>query len=190
MDDNAKILAGTFFSDRPEASAMPLGFPVVRAPQKGSDIYTLLSDEVIGCWTHFFRGRTQPCLGDLCTICSPEVRRTWHGWLLGYDPSRRQTYIVELPAGPAMALTKWREERGSLRGCSIELRRKNGKVNGPVQVGTAGPKIDLSLLPPCLDLKPMLLRMWQIRGCDSVVAIEDNVRVYPEEDEVYNREQA
>lgn len=186
MNDDTTFSSGGFFSDRPAKEALPLGLPVVRAPQKGQHALTLLSDSVIGCWTHFYRGRTQPCLGDVCTICPQEITRRWHGWVVGYDPIRRSRCIVELTAGPALHLSTYRDERGSLRGCSLILQRKNGKLNGPVQAGIAGPKGDISLLPECPLLPPMLLRMWQIKGCDSPIAIDDEPRVYPGDDGDYD----
>lgn len=178
MENEQVSLANTLFTDRPEADALPLGIPVWRAPTKGEGGCIILSKVLIGTWTHFFRGRTQPCLGDACAICADQITRRWHGWVVGWGSKDRSMRIVELPAGPAVTLSDFGKERGGLRGVGIRLSRRNGKPNGPVVIAISGAQIDSALLPPCPDLAPLLLRMWQIRGLKSIISIDDQARIY------------
>jgi hypothetical protein len=168
MNDFKKILDRDFLSEAPEASAGPLGLPVVRAPSKGKLSFVLLSDAVRGTWTHYFRRRTQPCMGDQCQICPLENTRRWYGWLVGFNAPRREKVLLEVPAGVALNLKAWRAERGSLRGCSLTLFRANSKENGPVRGSISPCTIDVGLLPECPAIESLLCRMWQIKDVDAV----------------------
>lgn len=168
MNDYRKILDVGFLHEAPDASAGPLGLQVVRAPSKGKVSFTLLSDAVLGTWTHYFRRRTQPCMGVECQICPLENTRRWYGWLVGFNVLRGQKWLVEVPAGVALNLQAWRRERGSLRGCSLSLFRANNKENGPVRGEISPPHLDIGLLPECPDIVSLLCRMWQIKDVDIV----------------------
>jgi len=186
MYERSKMLDAEFFSERPTEDALPIGLPVVRAPRKGSDVWVLLNDSVLGCWTHFFKGRTQPCMGSECTICPLELARRWHGWVAGYNSSSRSRVLIELTAGPAVALAEWRKERGSLRGCAVKLSRRNNKENGQVVIQIAASKTDVSTLPPEVDLPALLMRIWQIRGSEKILPQADDIRLHNGIDQDYD----
>lgn len=171
-----------FFDEGPEESAAPLGLPVVRAPHKGCLVLTILSDHVLGCWTHFYRRRTQPCMGAECTICPHENTRRWYGWIIGYDVVRREKKLMEIPASVAINLRAYRAERSTLRGHSLKLFRKNDKSNGPVVGAIGQPKIDLSLLPECPDIVSLLCRLWQIKSLTADEVKRSNLEVYNTDD--------
>lgn len=168
MNDYKKILGRGFLEEAPDVAAGPLGLKVVRAPNGGKVSYIILSDAVLGTWTHFYQRRTQPCMGDSCQICPLENTRRWYGWIVGLALARGEKFLVEVPAGVALNLKAFRAERGSLRGCSLALFRANKKENGPVRGEISVGKIDISLLPECPDIESLLCRMWQIKDVDIV----------------------
>ena len=177
MNDYQQILDSTHLEEAPDLSAGPLGLQVVRAPSKGKASFVVLSDAVLGTWTHYFRRRTQPCMGNECQICPQENTRRWYGWLVGLNLLRREKFLVEVPAGVALNLRAWRLERGSLRGCTLTLFRANSKENGPVR-GTISPAtIDLGLLPECPNIVGLLCRMWQIKEVDALPT-QKSIEIY------------
>lgn len=168
----------SFFDEAPSLEAGPLGLPVKRAPTKGADVYTILSEQLVGCWTHFYRRRTQPCVGEACSICAEQSPRRWYGWLIGFDVARREKSLVEVPPGVALALRAYREQVGNLRGHCMQLSRRNSKENGPV-VGRFIPgKFASELLPPCPDIVPLLMRMWHIRDMADVSALDGELKLH------------
>lgn len=179
MDAKDWDLDRSFFEETPPDDAGPLGLRVVRAPKIGKDLWTILSEQLIGCWTHYFQRRTQPCVGSGCHICSPKTPRRWYGWLVGFDPTRREQKLVEVPPGPALSLRAYRGQVGNLRGHCIELSRRNKKDNGEV-VARFGPgKFSSELLPPCPDIVPLLMRMWQIKHLCDVEALDQELKIHP-----------
>jgi hypothetical protein len=174
-------LEASFFSESPPDEAGPLGIRIARAPQSGHDDYVILSDKLIGCWTHYFLGRTQPCLEGDCHMCSPKAPRRWYGWLVGLHFARREKVVVEVPPGVALNLRAYREQVGNLRGHVVRLARRNKRPNGPV-VGQFTPgKFAADFLPTCPDLIPLLMRMWRITKLEQLGSMDQDLKLHPNE---------
>lgn len=181
MDDKTYNLERSFFDEAPPDEMGPVGLAVKRAPSIGADIWTILSEQLLGCGTHYYRRRTQPCVGSDCPICAEGQSRRWYGWLIGYDPGKRIKVLVEVPPGVAIALRTYRGHVGNLRGHVIRLSRRNRKENGPVVGEFAAGKFASELLPPCPDIVPLLMRMWQIRDFAGVEAMGMALQIHPTE---------
>lgn len=167
-----------FFDESPPEELGPVGLAVKRAPSIGRDIWTILSEQLYGCSTHYYRRRTQPCVGDGCEICASGQPRRWYGWLVGYDVARREKVIVEVPPGVALALRAYRGQVGNLRGHCICLSRRNKKENGPVKAEFAAGKFASELLPPCPDIVALLSRMWCVRDLANVEALGEPLQIH------------
>jgi len=177
-NDFTPVTPATFFRNRPSEDAGPIGIPIVRTPIKGKAGGIILSDDAVGCWTHFWQGRTRPCTDIACVLCADGNARRWHSWVVTKNASDKQLFIVEVPAAPALALAEWRDEHGTLRGWKIQLERLGGKANGRVRIAMAGPKAESAMLPACPDLPALLLKMWQIKSGPPAIDILDEPRVY------------
>lgn len=186
MKNDDTFLHGDFLEEGPDDSAGPIGLPLARTPQSGCLVLTILSDHLLGCWTHYFRRRTQPCLGGECFICGTSSPRRWYGWLIGYDLSKGQKSIVEVPAAVALHLRSYREKHASLRGHRIKLFRKSSKPNGPVAVEMAPPKIDVAMLPECPDIVALLCKVWQIKSLTPEEVRRSNIEIYTDRDDDYD----
>lgn len=171
----------SFFSEAPPEEAGPIGIRITRAPKSGKAVFTILSERLLGCWTHFFLGRTQPCVDDGCTICSPKAPRRWYGWLAGYDVAQRTKALVEVPPGVALGLKAYRLEVGNLRGHAIQLSRKNSKDNGPVVGRFAAGIYASEMLPPCPDVVSLLMRMWRIEKLEQLNCLDQDLKIHPNE---------
>jgi hypothetical protein len=186
--DFTPVHAATFFSNTPDVEAQPIGIPIRRTPVSGSAGGIILSDDILGCYTHFWQGRTRPCAGPACNICAEGIARRWHAWFVTKNKHDSHQFLVEVPAGPALALAAWRKENFTLRGWLIKLSRANKKVNGRVIIEMSGPKVDSMLLPPCPDVPGLLLRMWQVKNGQAVIDIIDEPRVYDGDEDVSDSE--
>lgn len=183
MDDQFKNLDdGQFFARRPPDGEKSIGIPVLRAKTKGGCSGIVLSETPIGTWTHFYQGRTRPCIGPACAMCLDPNPKRWHSWVIVRDSVNGKLGIFELPANAALDLDDFCREHHSLRGWKLSLTRPSGKVNGRVFLAISGPKVDAKLLPPCPDLPKILLRMWQVRNSATIVDIFDEPKVWDGED--------
>lgn len=45
-------------------------FPIVRTPPGRAFSAIITSPDLVGCYTHYFKGRTVPCEGAGCTLCA------------------------------------------------------------------------------------------------------------------------
>lgn len=171
----------SFFSEVPPDDARPLGLRVARAPTSGHVDYAILSERLIGCWTHFYLGRTQPCVEGGCHMCSPKAPRRWYGWLAGFDVARRDKVIVEVPPGVALQLKAYREHVGNLRGHVVRLSRRNKKENGPVVGQFTSGKFAAEFLPPAPDVIAVLMRMWRITKLEQLGNLDEGLKIHPDE---------
>lgn len=176
----------TFFVEAPPEELGPVGLAVKRAPSIGADVWTILSEQLYGCSTHYYRRRTQPCVGDQCEICAGGQPRRWYGWLVGYDVARREKVLVEVPPGVALALRAYRGQVGNLRGHVIRLARRNKKENGPVKAEFGPGKFASELLPPCPDIVALLSRMWCVRDLYGVGTMDEALQIHKAD---YSRDQ-
>lgn len=181
MNEGSYNLDRSFFDESPPEELGPVGLAIKRAPTLGADVWTILSEQLLGCGTHYYRRRTQPCVGDGCSICADGQPRRWYGWLVGYDVARREKVLVEVPPGVAIALRAYRGQVGNLRGHVIRLSRRNKKENGPVRGEFAAGKFGSELLPPCPDIICLLMRMWQVRDFAGVEEMGQALQIHPTE---------
>lgn len=178
MYERPEDLDRSMFEECPPEEMAPVGIPIKRAPTLGHEIWTILSEQLTGCSTHYYRRRTQPCVGAECPICAEGQPRRWYGWLVGYDVARREKVLVEVPPGVALALRAYRGQVGNLRGHVIRLSRRNKKENGPVRGEFAAGKFAPELLPPCPDIHVLLARMWQIRDFAGVEMLDEQLTIH------------
>jgi hypothetical protein len=167
-----------FFSEFPPAECKPIGIDIVRAPKGGKCSAICLSEIAWGKYTHFYRGRTQPCDGPNCRKCEAGYQRRWHSWVVVLNDATRRMEIYEVPGGAAHDLANWRRANGSLRGWPILLQRVGSRDNGRVKMVVGLKRRDPSSLPPLPDLKEILSRMWQVRGDDQIIDVFDEPKVY------------
>lgn len=58
----------TFSSDVPRDPRGP-AFPIIRTPASRPLTAIITSPNLVGCYTHYFKGRTTPCEGADCQLC-------------------------------------------------------------------------------------------------------------------------
>ena len=143
---------------------VPADSPRVHNTRPGSRRWFRLLGPPRGVWLHWVpstagKGRSAPHLADGCPHCQAGLDNLrWKG----YAPAERldstdagqqlwSLCIVELTEASHASICMHFEGEVVWRGLRIELTR--GPVGGPKQAE----------LPPAWDIKPTLIRMWQIR---------------------------
>lgn len=110
-------------------------------------------------WLHE-KQRTFPCTGPGCKLCK-EIGSHWYAWAVAVLHGRKRLCLIEVPEkgwvwGP-QALC---DEEAVIRGQGIRLERKNKSRCAGVIVKSIPPEFSTSVLPPPMEAKPLLLRLW------------------------------
>lgn len=138
-------------------------YQIRRVPAGGSLNLVLISKNVLGIRTHYYHGRTTPCLRANCPACNDGYNPRWHGYVLAVDARAERPIIFEFPAGVWPTFKQYANERGDLRGVMAVATRLGSANNSPVQVTLRGPHKEAHRLPPEQDLWPILCRIFGLR---------------------------
>lgn len=120
------------------------------------------SPHLLGCWTHWFGGRTVPCDPPDCPACAQQVSRRWHAYIHLYSPSTHHSAILELTALAARELEAYIEQHHTLRGALLDVQRSNHRPNSTLILTTTPADLQRFNLPAPLDIPAALERMWEI----------------------------
>lgn len=150
------------WTNQPPESATGLGLPIRRTPAKGPFQAYILSEDLLGCPTHFVRNRTTPCTGENCPHCEEGYTWRWHGYLCILNPRTFAKEILEVTAQACETITEYRQAHGTLRGALIESWRPSARPNGRVRIKLAPADLRGRNLPPPADLKKVLCHLWNV----------------------------
>lgn len=141
--------------------------PIRRTPAYSKLRAVVTSQDLLGCFTHYFKGRTAPCERPDCEPCRDGLPFRWHAYFACEDVATALHFIFEVTAAGAEPFVEYRDAHGTLRGCLFEAARWKSRPNGRILVRTK--PADLTerrlLKPP--DLEKCLAILWNLPG-DSV----------------------
>jgi hypothetical protein len=156
--------AGTAWSRRPPEGEAKRNYRITRAPAKGVLTLTILSHDLVGCYTHYVGGRTRMCPGNGCEVCAANTRPRWHGYLAAVDEAKGDRVIVELPATIADSVGKIFDQARTLKGTRLMLSRTSNRPNARVTAKYSAPISAEAEYPAVADIRPILERMWEVIG--------------------------
>ncbi len=135
--------------------------PKVGLPVSG----IVFSSRPVGYYTHFFGGRTHPCLGSCvaCVGCADRVPKRWKAYLFGRSDQLAMPCLFELPRESVVNTLALRDPGVSLRGALIKLVRIGPNQNSPVRVELrldARPEVCPADEP---DVQRHLCRIWGVQ---------------------------
>lgn len=107
-------------------------FPLKRTPTNGVLQACVTCENLIGCDTHFFGGRTMPCERPNCEACDKGMPFRWHGYVSAVQHKTHLGFIFEFTAQAGDAFEQYFKAHGTLRGCEFAARRLHSKPNGRV----------------------------------------------------------
>lgn len=137
-------------------------FELRRTPCNGRLQGIVTSTRLIGCPTHFWRGRTVPCEDPKCPACEEGCPWRWHGFLAIWDPKTGAHYILELTAPPAETVGKYYAAHGTIRGALILAQRNSTRPNARVLLKMKPAEIQNLKLPTAPDLTAVLCHIWNV----------------------------
>jgi len=159
-DPKSSLPAEPNWSPRPNDADLPVGIPLLRIPQHGTGFQVVVSREIVGVDTHYFKGRTLPCTMPVCPACMEFSPKRWHGYLYVMSAKKLTIAAVELTAGCAQQIDRAVQNFGSLYKLIIQGTRQKQRANGKIEISASGlftGAIPELRIPP---IKELLKRIW------------------------------
>jgi len=131
----------------------------IRPGKPASGIITSLN--LIGCYVHYWRGRTTPCQESKCPACKENQAARWYGWFSLWSPKTHEHVIAEITSACVDAFAAYALTHGQLRGAKVTLARATAKQNARLIAILEESAISPDILPPPLDVQTTLEKMWE-----------------------------
>ncbi len=136
--------------------------PVRRTPTSSALQAIVTSENLIGCHTHYYGGRTVPCEGPNCPAHQEGLPFRWHAYLSAIETKTNLHFLFECTAQAAEAFIQYRDAYHTLRGCYFQAKRWKPRPNSRVIIQTKPCKLDEVILPSPPDLIKVLAILWGI----------------------------
>jgi len=156
------------FSNQPPTDPNRHGFRLIRTPAAGPLRGIVISNDLVGCPTHFVGNRTIPCERPNCDPCSSGIGWRWHGYLLILVQPTQEQCIFEFTAAASDNFKSYRKRYDSLRGCLFLAQRVNNRHNGRVLIQCKPADLNRIELPRDRDLPTLLCHIWNISPNQTV----------------------
>lgn len=150
------------FSNTPPDDPRGHALPIVRTPAGKKFAAVITSDDIVGCNTHFWGGKTVPCEVPDCEACKNGMPYRWHAYCSAVLQPSGLHVLYETTALAAENLVTFRRSNGTLRGCLIDAYRWRGSANGRVIIKCERTSQALDTLPPEPNLIRCLAIIWQL----------------------------
>jgi hypothetical protein len=150
------------FSDGPPLESTRYALRLLRTPARGRLHLISTSDNLVGCWTHYYAGRTTPCTGPDCEACGAGASSRWHGYLTAWDPETREHLLFECTAAAAESLAAYRVKHATLRGCEFIASRVSPRPNARIRIQAKPADLSAIDLPQAANLVTCLCHIWGI----------------------------
>jgi len=150
------------WSNRPPDGCLNQGLPLVRTPARGVLSGIVSSTDLVGCTTHYYKGRTQPCTAPNCEACNEQVPYRWHAYLTIFNPRTATHALLELTAQASQPAFDFFERHGTLRGAILETTRPSAKPNGRIIVRLRQATPDDPKPPKEPNIKKILAVIWNL----------------------------
>lgn len=150
------------FSTEPPEDLRGHALQLMRCPQMKPIKAVVTCDQLIGCKTHFFGGRTVPCEQESCPACHEGLPWRWHSYLSAYQEATKFHFLFESTARATEPFILYRKAHLSLRGCEFRAHRANSRHNARVIIETKPVDLEAFYLPPPPDLLKCLSIIWNL----------------------------
>ncbi len=157
------------YSNTPPVDGRGPAYAIRRTPAARALIAVITSDDLLGCATHFYGGRTVPCEAPDCAACLDQIPWRWHGYVAAIDVATYEHFIFEMTAQATDALVAYRAKHGTLKGCKIEATRAHNRANGRVRLRCKPADLQQMSLPPAPDIARALNILWNITTHNEVL---------------------
>jgi len=171
------------FSHTPPQRGTDFALTLVRVPAGPGRKGIITSTNLVGCYTHWWGGRTQPCEDANCSACKEGMPRRWHAYLAAWTPSPAFHYLLELTRNSIESLMEYHAAQGTLRGCWYEARRAGPARNSRLRLTCRPADLNGLALPQEPNTIACLAIIWSLPSTAIVIA---DAKSNPQEMEIDN----
>jgi hypothetical protein len=150
------------WTNSPPPARNPHALSLLRVTPEKQIQGIVTAEDMLGCHTHYWKGRTTPCEGETCEPCKTGHPSRWHAYLPIWSPKTHHHVILELTAAAAETVTAYKHTYQTLRGCLITARRKNRNPNSQLVVECKPADINGILLPTPPDVVACMSTIWSL----------------------------
>lgn len=168
------------FSNKIPEDPRGQSFPIVRTPIAHPLTAIVTSEDLVGTYTHYYKGRTAPCEQPDCEPCRDGLPYRWHNYLSAYQLSKGLHFLFECTAKAGEPFIEYRKKYNTLRGCMFESQRYSNKPNGRVLIRCKPADLQGILLPKPPHLIRALCILWNV-PFDELADPELDVKHRPRE---------
>jgi len=122
----------------------------------------ITSNDIIGCHTHYWGGRTVPCEAPHCPACDEGMPSRWHAYLSVFDPKTHDHFLFECTAKAVQPLEEYRDSYGTLRGCFFSASRPKRRKNSKIIIAVRPADLTKTRIPDALDVIRAMSIIWQM----------------------------
>lgn len=148
------------WSNRPPVDTRGKALPLIRTPKGKSLVLIATCENLIGCDTHYWGGRTVPCEAPNCKACDEGQPFRWHGYLGAWDPKENKQYVFEFTNHAAQEFVMYHEKFGTLKGCMFRAERIGASSNAKVQITTKPADLSKIQIPDEPNVVRALRMIW------------------------------
>jgi len=149
------------WTPRPNRADKQASIPLLRSKPGRTFAALCVSPEIVGAYTHFWKGRTALCTYPECEPCHAHRAARWYGYLHVWTPATNATALLEITPSCVTPLEEYLAQFGTLRGAKITIARANHKINSRVVLTAQASAYALDKLPATLDVRAHLRRIWE-----------------------------
>lgn len=150
------------FTNDPPKDSRGTSLPLTRCPTIKSITGIILSNDLVGTATHYYRGRTLPCDNETCPACDEGSPWRWHAYFALYGVTCHRTVLFECTAKACEPIKLYRKAYGTIRGCLMTAKRANASANSRVLIQTDKADLQKFTLPDAPDVIAALSIIWNI----------------------------
>ncbi len=140
------------------------GYDLRRTPADKPIKGLITCDKLIGCYTHWWGGRTMPCENEGCEACQSNTPSRWHCYLSLFESGTHDHIIFECTAKAALPITEFLQDNPTLRGIMLTAWRPKRRRNARVEIFLKPIDISSVKLPKAPDLIQVMSVIWQLPG--------------------------
>lgn len=152
----------TTFTNTPPKDPRGPALRLLRTPSVGTLRAIVTSEDLVGTFTHFWRGRTLPHNPDKCEACQDGFPFRWHAWLSAVTENAHEHVLFEMTPQACEHFVLYRQAHNTLRGCLFNAWRPSGRPNGRVFIKVRPANLTDINLPDAPDLLKLLSMIWNV----------------------------
>ena len=160
------------FDSTPPTDLGRSGFRLIRTPSATPIFGHIISDNLVGCRTHFVGQRTVPCESPNCDSCDTGIAWRWHGYVLLVIDATQEVVIFECTARSSQAIAAYYQRYSTTRGAHMKAMRSPAKPNGRVLIQCKPADLEKITLPKAPPVEKLLCHIWNLS--ENQIGTTDN----------------